>query len=231
MRGCLASLGQFYVSQKRWPEAFQSLNAAIAAAPHDVFYKHELAVAKTASGDVESGLALFTQLVGPDKAHYNVALLLRQEGKIEAAAQECRLVLSINPKFEPGEGHARHNSATARWPAIRGPRHAVQIDQWHRRLRPIRMPLAEARCKRDLPPARSCFQSASLRNKPGYLAASGETGTRGPASHEWRRNVRADVHAAPRLPWQPTGILAGCKRSLGTRVAVRAVRRVPDACC
>jgi tetratricopeptide (TPR) repeat protein len=97
----LASLGQFYVSQKRWPEAFQSLEAATAAAPADTFYKHELAVAKTASGDVNSGLALFTQLVGPDKAHYNVAYILRQEGKTEAAVQECRVALKINPKFEP----------------------------------------------------------------------------------------------------------------------------------
>jgi tetratricopeptide (TPR) repeat protein len=100
---CLASLGQFYVSQKRWPEAFQSLNAAIAAAPKDTFYKHELAVAKTASGDLNAGLALFSQLVGPEKAHYNVAYLLRQEGKTEAAVQECHLALRINPKFEPAK--------------------------------------------------------------------------------------------------------------------------------
>jgi tetratricopeptide (TPR) repeat protein len=100
---CLASLGQFYVSQKRWPEAFQSLNAAIAAAPKDTFYRHELAVAKTVSGDLNTGLALFTQLVGPEKAHYNVAYLLRQEGKTEAAVQECRVALRINPKFEPAK--------------------------------------------------------------------------------------------------------------------------------
>ena len=100
---CLASLGQFYVSQKRWPEAFQALNAAIAASPKDIFYKHELAVAKTASGDVDAGLMLFTQLVGPEKAHYNVAFLLKQEGKTQAAVQECRVVLRINPNFEPAK--------------------------------------------------------------------------------------------------------------------------------
>jgi Tfp pilus assembly protein PilF len=100
---CLASLGQFYVSQKRWPEAFQALNAAIAAVPQDSFYKHELAVAKTASGDVEAGLTLFTQLVGPEKAHYNVAYLLKQEGKTQAAAKECQVALRINPNFEPAK--------------------------------------------------------------------------------------------------------------------------------
>lgn len=115
----IASLGQFYVSQKRWPEAFQSLNAAIAAAPKEIFYKHELAVAKTASGDVDAGLALFSQLVGPEKAHYNVAFLLRQEGKTQAAVQQCRVALQINPNFEPAKAmlaqiHDRQMAAAAR---------------------------------------------------------------------------------------------------------------------
>jgi tetratricopeptide (TPR) repeat protein len=100
---CLASLGQFYVSQKRWPDAFEALNAAIAASPKDIFYKHELAVAKTTSGDVEAGLALFSQLVGPEKAHYNVAFLLKQQGKTQAAVQECQVALRINPTFEPAK--------------------------------------------------------------------------------------------------------------------------------
>jgi tetratricopeptide (TPR) repeat protein len=99
----LASLGQFYVSQKRWPDAFQSLNAAIAAAPGEAFYKHELAVAKTASGDLNAGLALFSQLVGPDKAHYNVAYILRREGKTEDAIQQCQITLKMNPNFEPAK--------------------------------------------------------------------------------------------------------------------------------
>jgi tetratricopeptide (TPR) repeat protein len=99
----LASLAQFYVSQKRWPEAFQSLNAAIAAAPGEAFYKHELAVAKTASGDLNAGLALFSQLVGPDKAHYNVAYILRREGKTEDAVQQCQITLKMNPNFEPAK--------------------------------------------------------------------------------------------------------------------------------
>jgi hypothetical protein len=60
-------------------------------------------VAKTASGDLNAGLALFSQLVGPEKAHYNVAYLLRQEGKTEAAVQECHVALRINPKFEPAK--------------------------------------------------------------------------------------------------------------------------------
>jgi tetratricopeptide (TPR) repeat protein len=100
---CLASLGQFYVSQKRWPEAFESLNAAIAASPKDIFYKHQLAVAKTASGDIEAGLALFSQLVGPEKAHYNVAFLLKQQGKTQAAVQECQVALRFNSNFEPAK--------------------------------------------------------------------------------------------------------------------------------
>jgi len=96
----LAACGQFYASQKRWPEAFKSFNAAIAEAPTAVTYKHQLAVARTRSGDVNGGLAMFTELIGPEKAHYNVAFLLRQEGRNDAALQQCRMALSLNPNFE-----------------------------------------------------------------------------------------------------------------------------------
>jgi tetratricopeptide (TPR) repeat protein len=97
----LAARGQFYASQKHWPEARRDLSMAIAAAPNVPIYKHQLAVAETRSGDINAGLAVFNQLVGPEKAHYNVAFLLSQDGKQEAAAQECRAALSLNPKFEP----------------------------------------------------------------------------------------------------------------------------------
>jgi tetratricopeptide (TPR) repeat protein len=97
----LAACGQFYASQKRWNESFQYLTAAIGNAPNVPIYKHQLAVAQIRSGDVNAGLTVFSQLVGPDKAHYNVAYLLSQEGKSEAAAQQCRAALAVNPKFEP----------------------------------------------------------------------------------------------------------------------------------
>lgn len=96
----LAACGQFYASQKRWPEAFKSFNAAIAAAPSVASYKHQMAVARTRSGDVNGGLAIFTELIGPEKAHYNVAYLLKQEGRNDAALQQCRMALSLNPNFE-----------------------------------------------------------------------------------------------------------------------------------
>jgi Tfp pilus assembly protein PilF len=99
----LAACGQFYASTKHWPEAFQALNAAIAAAPKQPVYKHELAVAKTRAGDIDAGIALFTELVGPEKARYNVAFLLRQQGQTDAAVQQCRMALAINPSFEPAK--------------------------------------------------------------------------------------------------------------------------------
>jgi Tfp pilus assembly protein PilF len=99
----LAACGQFYASQSRYPDAMRYLNAAVAAAPKVPIYKHQLAVVATRSGDINAGVAIFNQLVGPDKAHYNVAFLLARDGKTELAAQECRAALSINPKFEPAK--------------------------------------------------------------------------------------------------------------------------------
>ena len=97
----LAACGEFYASQKRWPEALQHLNAAIVAAPKVPLYKHRLAIAEVRAGDINSGLAVFKQLVGPEKAHYNVAYILAQEGKPDAAAVQCQTAVSINPRFEP----------------------------------------------------------------------------------------------------------------------------------
>jgi tetratricopeptide (TPR) repeat protein len=99
----MACCGQFYASQSRWPDAMRYLNAAVKAAPRVPIYKHQLAVVATRAGDINTGLAMFTQLVGPDKAHYNVAFLLARDGKTELAAQECRAALAINPKFEPAK--------------------------------------------------------------------------------------------------------------------------------
>ena len=185
----LASLGQFYVSQKRWPEAFQSLNAAIAAAPKEIFYKHELAVAKTASGDVDAGLALFTQLVGPEKAHYNVAYLLRQEGKTEAAVQQCRVALQINPNFEPAKAmlaqiHDRQMAGDPRGPARRN------SSGHNDGLADPDLARAPANRKPDLPPAeRSARRTSRLRSKPGFVAASRATCVRRAACDQRRRDV------------------------------------------
>ncbi len=96
----IAACGQFYASQKRWNEAFQSFNAAIAAAPKEPVYKYELGLAKTRSGDINAGLALFTEVVGPEKAHYNVAYLLKQQGSTQATAQQCKMALALDPNFE-----------------------------------------------------------------------------------------------------------------------------------
>jgi tetratricopeptide (TPR) repeat protein len=97
----LAACGQFYASQNRWPEALRDFNASIAAAPNVPTYKHRLAIAEVRAGDINAGLGVFNQLVGPEKAHYNVAFLLAQEGKPEAAAAQCQAALAINPRFEP----------------------------------------------------------------------------------------------------------------------------------
>jgi hypothetical protein len=76
------------------------LDAAIAAAPKEKAYRHQLAVAKTQSGDTATGLALFTEIVGAEKAHYNVAYLLTEQGKNQEAARLCRVALAMDPNFE-----------------------------------------------------------------------------------------------------------------------------------
>ena len=71
--------------------------------PRRTFYKHELAVAKTASGDMNAGLALFSQLVGPDKAHYNVAYMLGGKARRKTRFRSARWHFEDQSELRAGQ--------------------------------------------------------------------------------------------------------------------------------
>ena len=87
------ALGQFYASQQRWPEAVTQLNRSMLSAPTEKKYRYDLAVALVHTGDVNTALSHFLRTVGDAEAHYNVGLILHEEGKLrEAEAQMLRAV-------------------------------------------------------------------------------------------------------------------------------------------
>ena len=74
------SLGQFYATQKRWKDSADALTKAMLAEPDETQYRYALAVALVHCGDVDSALPHFIRTIGDAEAHYNVGLILQEEG-------------------------------------------------------------------------------------------------------------------------------------------------------
>lgn len=99
----LHALGQFYASQERWPEAVEQLKRAMLAAPAEKAYRYDLAVAMVHTGDVNSALPHFVRTVGEAEAHYNVGLILKDEGRLEEAHEQLLLAVTKKPELHQAQ--------------------------------------------------------------------------------------------------------------------------------
>lgn len=99
----LNALGQFYASQKRWPEAVAQLNRAMLAAPAEKTYRYNLAVAMVHTGDVNGALPHFVRTVGDAEAHYNVGLILKEEGRMAEAQEHLLLAVTKKPDLHQAQ--------------------------------------------------------------------------------------------------------------------------------
>ncbi len=99
----LHALGQFYASQERWPEAADQLNKAMLAAPGEKAYRYHLAVAMVHVGDVNGAMPHFIRSVGDAEAHYNVGLILRDQGKLKDAEQQMLLAVTKKPDLHQAQ--------------------------------------------------------------------------------------------------------------------------------
>lgn len=91
------ALGQFYASQQRWAPAVEQLNRAMLAAPAEKAYRYDLAVALVHTGDVAGAMSHFVRTVGDAEAHYNVGVILKDEGKLDAAHEHLLLAVTKKP--------------------------------------------------------------------------------------------------------------------------------------
>lgn len=96
-------LGEFLASQKRWKEASESLTKAMLAEPDQSQYRYALAVALVHCGDVDSALPHFIRTVGDAEAHYNVGMILQQEGKLADAERQFSLAVAKKPDFKAAQ--------------------------------------------------------------------------------------------------------------------------------
>jgi tetratricopeptide (TPR) repeat protein len=99
----LHALGQFYASQERWPEAVAQLNRAMLSAPTEKKYRYDLAVALVHTGDINTALSHFVRTVGDAEAHYNVGLILREEGQLSEAADQMLQAIVKKPDLHEAQ--------------------------------------------------------------------------------------------------------------------------------
>ena len=52
-------------------------------------------------GSLNEGLSAFTSIVGPPEAHYNVGVLLHQQGRTVEAEQHLQKALALKPDLAP----------------------------------------------------------------------------------------------------------------------------------
>lgn len=149
-----AGWGEYHSARQQWPQAIEKYREAVELAPDEPLYKHQLAVIFAKSGDWDAALAAFTLLVGTGEAHYNIAFLLREQGKLLEAEEHLQRAVAANPELDiaanmlakvrrergvgnvadakPTETLSAPAPATSAVPANLGPLNRVQPASWQR---------------------------------------------------------------------------------------------------
>lgn len=99
----LDSVGQFYASQERWTEAAATLTRAMQAAPEEKTIRHHLAISLARSGNTMAAMPHFARAVGDAEAHYNIGLILFEQGKVDDAQQQFLQAVIKRPDLEQAQ--------------------------------------------------------------------------------------------------------------------------------
>ena len=99
----LDATGQFYISQELWDDAQKLLNRAMLSAPANKLIRNHLAVALAKSGNTEAAMPHFVRAVGDAEAHYNVALVLHEQGKLDESEQHLLQAVIKKPELQQAQ--------------------------------------------------------------------------------------------------------------------------------
>jgi len=131
----LNALGQFYASQKKWQKALPLLEQAADAAPHQLRFRHHLALALAASGDTQAAFHEFREAVGEAEAHYNIAFLLHEKGHEKLARKRLEQAIALNPNLKQAQAllnemdEKSSGKQVAKAPEPEGPPRAKPVEQ------------------------------------------------------------------------------------------------------
>jgi len=99
----LDALGQFYVEQKRWNEATATLQKAMAAAPQEKAYQFHYGIALGKAGRVSEAVPLLVASVGSAATHYNIGVILHEQGDLAASEEEFASAVMENPRMQQAQ--------------------------------------------------------------------------------------------------------------------------------
>lgn len=92
-----ASYGNFYAAKQEWEKAVECHQAAVKAAPNDPRYQFLLGVALARSGDVDTAYPHFVRSLGDAEAHYNLGLILNEQGDRAGSLEHIEQALALKP--------------------------------------------------------------------------------------------------------------------------------------
>ncbi|MCA8995537.1 MAG: tetratricopeptide repeat protein [Planctomycetaceae bacterium] len=92
-------LGRLYGSQNRWSDAIGPLEKALALNPNDSDYRYQYGLALAQTGRTSEALPHFIRTIGDAEAHYNVALILKDQGRLPEAERHLQIALQKKPEF------------------------------------------------------------------------------------------------------------------------------------
>lgn len=98
-----AGLGQCLSEKKEWAEAAESLAKASTGLPEDKTIRHQLGIALVHTGNIQAAQLQFTQSVGAAAGHYNIALILKDEGRVREAEEQLVMALRKDPSLKEAE--------------------------------------------------------------------------------------------------------------------------------
>ncbi|MBI2823552.1 MAG: tetratricopeptide repeat protein [Planctomycetia bacterium] len=94
------NLGLCYARQGEYRSALVYLNKAVELKPDRDLYRNNIAKVLVQQGRVDEAIAHVTAVYGEPAAHYNVGLMLHQQGEREAAAEQFAIALEQNPNLD-----------------------------------------------------------------------------------------------------------------------------------
>jgi Tfp pilus assembly protein PilF len=99
----LDALGQFYSDQGRWNDATATLQKALAASPDDRAIRYHYGIALAKAGQIDQAHPQLVSAVGEAAAHYNLGVILHDQGDLIGSEQEFEAALLQNPRLEQAQ--------------------------------------------------------------------------------------------------------------------------------